>query len=218
MLAKTHKFIVRESLKLAGRKFKGYEKYIEKGSVEEDNPNITLNYDYFQIYGTDHFYHPVKKHGYFSFSGNAKQKGLMYFNKAINLYKEDKEQAFVFLGKALHMLADIASPTHTKLEFHLVDIYEHHVNNNIPNFKFKSRIIPKINAEHCFERLARKSFRAKYKRKNFFWDALHLLGIRFDKHRHQQLHKIANKLISSTILYSAALLSIFHKKIKEEIK
>ena len=81
MLSQTHSFIVKEALKLTGRKFKGYEKHIEKGSVEEDN--ISLNHDFFQIYGTDHFYHPIKKQGYFSFSGDAKQKGLSYFNKAI---------------------------------------------------------------------------------------------------------------------------------------
>ena len=61
MLSKTHSFVIREALKLTGRKFKGYEKFIEKGCTREDNPSITLNYDYFQLFGGDHFYHPVKK-------------------------------------------------------------------------------------------------------------------------------------------------------------
>ncbi len=220
MLAKTHSFILREALKLTSNKFKGYEDDIENGCIKEDNPSITFNYDYFQLFGGDHFYHPIKKQGYFSFSGDAKQKGLFYFNKAIKLYKEDRKKAFNFLGKSLHMLADIAVPSHTKLEFHLVDIFEHYVNNNIPHFKFKfkSKIIPKISASHCFERLAKKSFRVKY-RKRFFFDFLHLLGMKMDKHRHRHLHKISNKLLSSTILYSAVLLSIFHRKIKQkEIK
>ena len=215
MLPETHSFIVRESLNLTGKKFKGYEKHIEKGSVEEDN--VSFNYDYFQIYGLDHFYHPIKKKGYFSFFGNAKQKGLSYFNKSVKLYKEDKEKSFIFLGKALHMLADIASPSHTKLEFHLVDIFEHYINNNIPKFKFKfkSKIMPRISSEHCFDRLARISYRVKYKKK-FLLDTLHLLGIKIDKHRHQQLHKISNRLLSNTIIYSAILLSIFHQKTRKK--
>jgi hypothetical protein len=216
VLAKTHLFIVREALKLTRKKFKKYKKFIEKGSVEEDN--ISFNYDFFQIYGTDHFYHPIKKRGYFYFSGDAKQKGLSYFNKAVNLYKKNNlEKAFISLGKSLHMLADIASPSHTKLEFHLVDIFEHHINNIIPHFKFtlKSKILPKINPSYCFEKLARLSFKVKYKKK-IILDALHLLGFKINKQRHQQLHKISNKLLSDTILYSAILLSLFYSKTRKK--
>ncbi|MBW2965749.1 hypothetical protein KY342_01445 [Candidatus Woesearchaeota archaeon] len=215
MLAKTHLFIVREALKLTHKKFKKYEKYIEKGCVEEDN--ISFNYDFFQIYGTDHFYHPIKKQGYFYFSGDAKQKGLSYFNKAVSLYKKKNfEKAFISLGKSLHMLTDIASPSHTKLEFHLVDIFEHHIDNILPHFKFtiKSKILPRISPAHCFEKLARLSFRIKYKKK-FFLDLLQLLGLKINKQRHQQLHKISNKILTDTILYSAMLLSLFYSKIRK---
>ncbi|MBW2982023.1 zinc dependent phospholipase C family protein [Candidatus Woesearchaeota archaeon] len=218
MLSETHNFIVREALKLTGKKFKGYEKFIEKGCIKEDHPSFTFDYG-FQILGTDHFYHPIKKKGYFSFSGDAKKRGLSYFNKAVYIHRKgDKEEAFILLGKALHMLADTASPSHTKLEFHLVDIFEHYINNNIPHLKFsiKSKIIPRINPSHCFDRLAKKSFKVKF-RKRFFLDILHMLGIKnLNKERHKQLHKISNKLISSTIIYSAVLLSLFYSKTNEK--
>ena len=37
MLSKTHLFIVKEALKLTHEKFKKYERYIEKGCIEEED-------------------------------------------------------------------------------------------------------------------------------------------------------------------------------------
>jgi hypothetical protein len=220
MLAKTHRFVVDQALNLTSKKFKGYEKFIEKGCIGEDTPSITFNYNYFQIIGSHHFYHPIKKVGYFKFFNNAKQQGLFYFEKAVELYKKNQlENSFIYLGKALHMLADIASPSHTKLEFHFIDIFEHYINSSIQNFKlaFKSRIIPRISAESCFERLARISFRIKYK-KSFILDTLQLLGVKADRQRHRKLHKISNKILSETIISSAILLSLFNIKTRRRFK
>jgi hypothetical protein len=215
MLPKTHLFIAKEALKLAGKKFKGYEKYIEQGCYNEDN--IRLGSDY-HIYGTDHFYHPFKKQGYFRFSGNAKEKGLHYFSKAVNLYnKNDQKTAFIFLGRCLHMLADMASPSHTKLEFHFVDIFEHYIDNLALTFRIniRSRITPKISAEHCFDKLAKISYRVQFK-KSFFRDMLYMLGIKkLGKKTHKKLHRTSNKLLFNTIIYSAAILLLFFRKTRK---
>ena len=217
MLAKTHSFILREALKFTKKKFKGYEKYIEKGCIKEDHPNLTFDFHYFQIIGTDHFYNPEKNTGYSRFFGNAKQRGMYFFDKSIKLYKKGElEEAYLFLGKSLHMLADIASPSHTKLEFHIIDIFEHHIEKFLPNFSFnfRSKIVPKINSEHCFDRLAKISYDIKFK-KRFFADTLHVLGIHINENRHKKLHKISNKLLEETILYSAVLLSIFYSNTRK---
>jgi len=218
MLAETHKFILNKALKISKGNFKEYKKDIEKGLVDEDYPHLSFNPNYFRIIGSDHFYNPINKRGYFRFSENAKSKGLEYFNKAVFLYKKgDFKEAFIFLGKSLHMLADTASPSHTKLEFHLIDIFEHYINNELPKIKFKikSKIILRISPGHCFDRLASLSYKIKYKRR-FFEGLLYFLGFALDKDKHKKLHKISNKLISETILYSALLLTIFYSKIKNK--
>jgi hypothetical protein len=120
-------------------------KLIEQGSEEEDypEPGTFLSYGYAlrglkrQITSTTldsqwqgypfmyHFYNPKAGKGLFSRSDNkASDFFKEYFNKAIeyhegtNCQPPNYEKAFYVLGRALHLIEDMATPAHVMRELH----------------------------------------------------------------------------------------------------
>ena len=218
MFQETHRFIIKHALQFRKKHFKGYEEDIEKACISEDTPSLSLNPKDISLFGVDHFYNPKSKTGYSRFFLDAKTKGIYLFEKAVQLYKEEKfKKAFYTLGRATHYLQDIASPSHTKLLLHLTeDDFESYVDENIHKFRFKirSRIIPPFKPDECFERLARKSHRTEYKKQNYmiglFWNI-------FKKRKQQdpdkKLDKTSKRLIKHSIIHTIALLNAFNRKI-----
>jgi len=139
MLPSTHRFIIEHALRFRRRRFKRFEKQITEACVHEDNPRVSLDLKDISLLGLSHFYSPKSKAGYSKFVTDARTKGIHLFSKALDLYKEKKfKDAFFTLGRSLHYLQDIASPSHTKLIFHLAeDDFERYVDENIHRFRFK---------------------------------------------------------------------------------
>lgn len=77
-----------------------------KGS---DSPDIDENSGYTFMH---HFYDPHTDTGLFNTKITAKTKFIEHTNKALKLYKEDKEASIEELGRALHYLEDINQPFH----------------------------------------------------------------------------------------------------------
>jgi hypothetical protein len=218
MLPKTHKFIIEHTLQFRRKNFKGFEKQITEACINEDKPRISLDPKDISLFGLDHFYNPKSKTGYSRFFLDAKTKGIHLFNKAFELYKEKRfKESFYTLGRSTHYLQDIASPSHTKLIFHLIeDDFEKYVDENIHKFKFKirSKLIPPTKPEECFERLAKKSSRIKYTKKN--WMIGILWGV-FKKRKQldpdKRLNRMSRKMLKQCIIYTIALLNAFNRKI-----
>ena len=218
MFSETHRFIIQHALQFRKKHFSRYEKVIEEACINEDYPNISLNPKDISLFGTDHFYNPYSKTGYSRFFLDAKTKGIYLFEKAFDLYKEKKfKEAFYTLGRSTHYLMDVASPSHTKLLFHLTeDDFERYVDQNIHKFKFQivSKLIPRFKPGECFEKLARKSHSVEYKKQNYiiglFWN---LFKKRKQQDPEHKLNKISKKLIKESIIYTIALLNAFNRKI-----
>ena len=216
MLVKTHDFIIRHALQLSSRKFRKHRKLLRDGCVLEDYPKISSKE--FQILGMTHFYNPESKSGYPGLLTNAKKKGLSLFNEALSLYKQEKFNAsFYTLGRSAHYLMDMASPSHTKLLFHLAeDDFEIYVDQNIHKFKFKirSKLIKPTSPEDCFEKLAFKSYKSKYKKRNkVFRGLIDFITNKKQPDPDKKLNRISKKLIKHSIVYTVALLNAFNRKI-----
>lgn len=216
MLPETHRFIIKHALQFRKKYFKGYKKLIIQGCVNEDNVRFSL--EDFQLFGFDHFYHPDLNTGYSRFVTNAKKKGLFLFDKAFELYKEKRyDEAFYALGRSSHYLQDVASPAHTKLIIHFgEDDFEMYVDENIHRFRFmaKSRLIPPLKPEECFELLARKSHKTEYSKQNYMIKAI----FRLFRNLHQpdpdkKLDKASRKIIKDSVIFTIALLNAFNRKI-----
>jgi hypothetical protein len=54
-------------------------------------------------------------------SQNAYQRGAMLYHQAVNLYPTDPAGAYYVLGRAVHLLTDMATPAHTHLDVHVAD-------------------------------------------------------------------------------------------------
>ncbi|MBW2978343.1 hypothetical protein KY331_05860 [Candidatus Woesearchaeota archaeon] len=218
MFSETHRFIIKHALQFRRKHFNKYEKLIEDACIKEDYPNISLDPKDISLFGTDHFYNPHSKTGNSRFFLDAKTKGIYLFEKAFDLYKDKKiKEAFYTLGRSTHYLMDIASPSHTKLLFHLTeDDFEKYVDQNIHKFEFqiRSKIIPPLKPEDCFEKLARKSHSVEYKKQNYivglFWD---LFIYRKQADPERKLNRISKKLIKESIIFTIALLNAFNRKI-----
>jgi hypothetical protein len=52
---------------------------------------------------------------------NAWQRGAMLYGQAVALYQTDHGGAYYLLGRAVHMLTDMATPAHTHLDAHVSD-------------------------------------------------------------------------------------------------
>ena len=77
---------------------------IINADVAEDNPP-TWRY---------HFYNPQTKQGLFGKFGNAKDRAIDFYNTAKDLYcKGKKQEAWDKMGHVLHLLQDMAQPSHT---------------------------------------------------------------------------------------------------------
>ncbi len=117
METETHTRIIRKAIELLDNK------EIEENKVEILNGAFKEDYWQFSKFAIGlpvlaHFYSPEKKRG-FLFFRNAKNHGINLFKKAIRLYKENKKsKAFYYLGRAAHILADMATPAHTNLVSH----------------------------------------------------------------------------------------------------
>jgi len=63
---------------------------------------------------TEHFYDYKSGYGAFRYFRSARQKAEEYYNTAkVKFEQEDYDNAFLFLGRAVHMVQDVTMPQHT---------------------------------------------------------------------------------------------------------
>lgn len=201
----THVRIVREAIGLLNEnEIKRNARLIIYGSFNEDF------YDIFRFrFGfpaVTHFYNPNKGKGLWFFK-SAKKKGTDYFQRAVRLYKKGSiEGAFRNLGRCAHLLADVATPSHTNIRTHYVrrDALEEYASESkMPNDVGVAD--EKEEVSKYFEELARLSY-------NF--------GTFNAKHLTNESRKLVEKqfdiLVRKAIAQTAALLKHFMREVAYE--
>lgn len=212
MMDKTHCMVVEEAInRINYKELNKHKKIIIKACMKTDWPKIFK----ININGKNHFYNPYTKKGFFIFK-NAKDKAIESYYKAISSYNINKKESFVFLGKSLHYLADLATPAHTKIASHFfnTDNFENFVEENLGklNFrKFKVNFADKI--ENYFEKLAKISCKFNVVEKGFFKGLKEcLFGIK--NMNYKELEEQAKVLVPMAVSYSIVLLKKFYIDIK----
>lgn len=220
MLGKTHDFVVKEALKLVNsRLFKKHRKKIREYTVSADWPGYKLWNMEVSLSSLYHFYNPKTGRGFLWFK-NAKEYGTERFKLAVELYKKKQvDKSLRVLGQALHALADMSVPAHTKNSIHYfdTDCLENYTFKNLKKFRFTNlRAKTKRQLTHFYEDLARISSRFRVIERNFFTSLLQVLGFGKKLHRHT-LKKQSRILTREAIMYTAGLLKEFEKRIKKKV-
>ena len=109
-----------------------YEKAIILGSFREDVWYIPGLKGVIEHLSLSHFYGSGLPGGFFPFLWpGARSKANRFFAKAVRNYRAgDTASAFVQLGRAAHLLSDMACPVHVHRVVHDNDPYEWYVEGN----------------------------------------------------------------------------------------
>jgi hypothetical protein len=215
MKAKTHKFIISNAVeKLDIDLFKKYKKYLLKGTRKAD---YSLSHLY--VGSFTHYYDPIRKKGYFILN-NAKNKGKKFFEKAIENYHKGKlKKSMIQLGIALHLIADSATPAHSKPKFHLPflfkDDFENFINRNLILAELYVENIKatiKNSIEGFYEDLAKISKDYKQGKYGILASIQRLFGKKLKKN---DLLIQTKELVPLSVSYTMGALQVFYEKIKK---
>ena len=169
--------------------------------------------------GITHFYDPLKEKGYFLFK-SAKTKGIQFFKKAVKAYKKGKiKRSMIFLGVAVHLLADTAIPAHTKAVMHIPSLFqdnlEIYMNKNLQLVKMyinHVKVAIKEDLDEYFDDLAHVSKDFKNGRVGLFPFLSRVFGVK--KLSKEELENQTKELGPLAISYTMGLLTKFNEKIK----
>ncbi len=176
--------------------------------------------DYFKIgglkipnLGLSHYYNPHLNQGrYVGFFGNAKDKGVgLFYQAEKNFILKRYQDSFFDLGRALHLLQDLASPAHVHTHSsHLFsDRFEDYADTNLgPPLSKNPEIIILSEPAGYFDCLARKTIE---------WEAEVVKTCNIPQGKTNKLPDEALKMLATTLIplaigYSAGLVHLFGKQ------
>lgn len=213
MKYRTHQAITAFSLEMIANDFCSFFRdEIIQASADEDYykigkikiPNL----------GLSHFYNPNLDQGQFlNIFGNAKQRGVDCYNKAEKYFAQHNfEKAFTELGRSLHFLQDLASPSHVHVHSHylLSDGFEKYVEDNLESIDLRIPGIPTgYKPADFFYLLAKETIHFEAESiNNLSGKILYSVGKR-KKLPKETLREQSEILIPMAISYSAGLLYFF---------
>jgi hypothetical protein len=212
MHPKTHRIIAEKAIELADNAFlDSYRKKIIQGAVRADHYGITVY---------NHFYNPFTEKGLWLFE-SALDKGQKKFKRAIKLYKKRKVKAAMRnLGVALHLLSDIAVPSHVIPFIHIygTDDIEIYLLRKIKDVKISAGLAPamKDDFRDLFDSLAKATIRMEYTG-HMKTSRLRTLFFKFTGiHKAENLKELnwhARLVMKNSIEHSAGLLILFCKQV-----
>lgn len=204
MFEETHAYVLEEAIKLLKfDELESYSKQLIDGVMSPDA--------YYRV--VSHFYNPETGKGIL-FCGNAKDKGIKAYEKAVKCYKKgNKKKAYFLLGRALHFLMDTTMPAHTAFVIHpfSTDDLEIYLLKN-PVKKINAKPVEK-KLESYFTDAAKESRKMKVMPNSL------LISLRFkyfgkkQKLDKKELEKQAGIVIPRAVSYSAGLMKKFCKNI-----
>ena len=216
MKVKTHKFIINKSIdKLDIELFKKHRKYLLKGARKADYSLAHLSFGTFT-----HYYNPDKQRGWILLR-NAKGQSSRFFEKAVSSYKQGKtKKSMIQLGIALHLIADAATPSHSKVKAHfpflVKDSFEGFINKNLIIAELcleNIKINVKNSIEDYFDELSRLS--AEYRLKRIGLLAF-VLGIFRKKIKREELVNQTKELVPLSISSTMGAIQIFYNRINSK--
>ncbi|MFA5887915.1 MAG: zinc dependent phospholipase C family protein [Candidatus Nanoarchaeia archaeon] len=200
MFEETHVKILEQALNLLNfNELKSYKNQLIEGVVRPDT--------YYRV--VSHFYNPETGKGIFFF-GNAKDKGIKAYKKAVKCYKKgDKQKAYFLLGRSLHFLMDTTMPAHTIPAIHPFspDDLELYLLNN-PIQATNAAIVDK-EIESYFIDAAKESRKMKTIPNGFFISLKFKYFGKSQKLSEEELKSQAEKVISLAVSYSAGIIKKF---------
>jgi hypothetical protein len=216
----THKFIINKSIdKLDIELFKRNRNYLLKGARKAD-----YSLSHLCLGSLNHFYNPTKKRGWL-FLRNAKQQGRKFFEKAVDNYnKGEISKSMVQLGIALHLIADSATPVHTKNKFHIPrlllipiveDKLERFINKNLLIAEMSLENIKatlKNSVDEYFEELSRTAYEYRQKRVGL----LAFLSVLFGRMPREELVCQTKKLVPLSVSCTMGAMQIFYNRINSK--
>ncbi|MDI6738210.1 MAG: zinc dependent phospholipase C family protein [Nanoarchaeota archaeon] len=196
----THAYLMEEAIKLLEfEELKSYKKQLIGGVVSPDA--------YYRAAG--HFFNPETGKG-IKFFGNAKDKGIKAYRKAVKCYKNgNKKKACFQLGRAAHFLMDMTVPAHTIFTIHLfsTDDLEIYMLNN-PIMPKNAKPISK-ELESYFTDAANESRKMKTMPNGLFISLKFRYFGKKQKLPEEELEKQARIVASRAVSYSAGLIRGF---------
>jgi len=209
MLQKTHRFIAKQVVDAAIISIGKFGRDLVLGCEYEDYS--------FRILGYHHFYNPENHEGFSKSVESAKQKGIALFEEAIQLYKRGRtKQAYYTLGRSFHYLADVASPAHTKMIYHLgEDDFEVYTDSYLARFKLniKLKLVPPMTPNHCFDALAKRSFNLDYRKTTPMIGFITNLFLRPKVKQTIGMDKNSQAMLESSMVYTMSMFRYFDLRI-----
>ncbi|MFH0797983.1 MAG: zinc dependent phospholipase C family protein [Candidatus Woesearchaeota archaeon] len=201
MLEKAHIIVLNAALNIVkDKEMEEYKECLIKGVLSPDK----------HFKAVHHFYNPDAKRGLRPF-GNAKERGVKSFKKALETYNKEKNKSYTLLGNSLHYLADLAVPSHSKLIVHLfnTDDLEIYLEKVIGKIKIGKRIIKRKRIEDYFVEVARLSSKLNTEKNST------IISLKFKMTKQKkvlpekELKKQSAKITNVAVAYSAGLMKSF---------
>lgn len=109
-----------------------HERALVLGAFREDSGVVPFTGIVYPYLSLTHFYRPGLPGGLLPFvTAGPRLRIEQFFRRALREHREGRHAAaFVALGRAMHLLADMGCPTHAKRVVHTTDPYEWYVEGN----------------------------------------------------------------------------------------
>lgn len=224
MIRKTHRYALECALSLLFANSKDNElkeeiirnkKMLFRGALNEDFFCVGKRLLKIRMLGLSHFYNPETKSGFLlNIFSNGKDTGVKRFNKAKKYYiKGDIKNAYYNLGRAVHLLHDLAAPAHAQLLPHyILDRCEIYINKNCDRMKLpRIRIVRFKRADDYYHSIAAKVYHFEAeKRLSMAWQVKRLIGLK-KRIPKENLREQAEYIFPMAVSYTAGLIEHFFK-------
>ncbi|MBI4347525.1 MAG: hypothetical protein HY553_11765 [Elusimicrobia bacterium] len=182
------------------------------GSLREDIVYLPWAGRVWEHLSLSHFYQPGLPGGFFPFWPGPRLKADRFFDRALRLFKDGRRAAgFVQLGRAAHLLIDMACPVHAQRTVHEEDPFEWCVEGHAPALRALPPAEPPAaaRASELVEGLSRFTQRFTPDATNSAWGRfLERRGLRRPVGGREAFEQ-ARELIPAAAAYTAALLALF---------